>query len=196
MSFISVLHFSLIRPQIYNSYIRGLVSVVFAETTKITQTPLEWSLLRGNVNHSKLWAGMGADRTFGSKTTHHALRHARHHLHVPTPPVLLSPPLLPGAAAISRIQAVTASIPRYSSYCSPGAVAVMPAGSQNWRKTDICTWGSSGFPWLEGKSKRNIESPAQCCPVNQEWWLVAPVSENVAAKVFSRVKTFNPEEVG
>lgn len=153
---------------------------VFAKTTKITQTPLEWSLVRGNVNHVELWAAVVADRTFGSRTAHLPLRHACHHLYVPTPAVLLSRPLLRGAAPralpSARLQGVTASIPKHSSHWSPEAVAVMPAESQAWWKTDTCSWGSSSFPWSDGKFKRNFESPAQCCPVNQEWWLVAAAS--------------------
>lgn len=140
--------------------------MVFAKTTKITQTPLEWSMLRGNVNHFKLWAGMGTDRTFGSKTAHLPLRHPRHHLHVPAPPVLLSPPLFRGAA-ISRSPGCDCQHP--SALEPLFFQAVMPAESQNWWKTGICSWGSSSFPWSEGKSKRNFESPAQTR--SDGWWL-------------------------
>lgn len=175
--------------------VRVGLTVVFAKTTKITQTSLEWSLVRGNVDQLKLWAGMVTDRTFGSKTTlrhcHVSLPHACHYWHVPPLRAAeLTPP--PGAAAtgpaISRSPGCECQPPQAFQPLLPGAVAVMPAESQNWWKTDLCSWGSSSFPWLEGKSKRSFESPAQCCPVNQEWWLVAAVAEDVAAQNKSQNK--------
>lgn len=153
----------------------------------------------------ELWAGVVADRTFGNKTTHLPLRHARHHLHVPTPPVLLSPPpLLQGAAAmgpaISRNPGCDCQHPMAFEPLAPWGSGCDAAESQNWWKTDgkpMENWRLqlgqfSSFPWSQKGSQRNSESLAQCCPRNQEWWLVAAVSEDVAAQVCSRIKTFNP----
>lgn len=156
------------------------ISVLFAKTTKNHTNTLEWSLVRGNVNHLELWAGVVADRgACSTEPAHPPPSHA-----CPPPAclttshegraVLLGQPLFWGAAAM--VPAASAS-PGCAPPASPGRRGIAPPpGTRPWRwlrarpdgKLPSAVEATAVFPWWEGKSKRNFESSARREPVSQK----------------------------